>query len=312
MYLRCLSYGRHVPTDFRSIRVICQATRKDFLSECPPLIYGNKLPLHPSVISIAISSQKGGVGKTTLSINLAHAFARAGLSTLLVDADPQGSVGLSLTRQSRLLSGFYDFLSDPSIPMDRLIVPTRLETFSLVAAGQGSDYEAGNGNVGSHLVRVRAFLRNVATRHYDICLIDTAAGLFGVTADIISAVDAMIIPQQAEPLGIRSVPKLLEGLNRLRIINPQLQVLGICLTMLQDNIPESTEADSALRQLLPEDMMFKTSIPRDEIFIRASAKGLPVGVLDGAENAQSIFDSLRTEVIQKLEKSRARTSFSSY
>ena len=68
------------------------------------------------MISIAISSQKGGVGKTTLSIDLAHAFARAGMNTLLVDADPQGSVGLSLTRQSRLLSGFYDFLADPGIP----------------------------------------------------------------------------------------------------------------------------------------------------------------------------------------------------
>jgi len=62
------------------------------------------------VTTLAITSQKGGVGKTTLSINLAYAFARSGRKTLLVDTDPQGSVGLSLTRQSRHLSGFYDFL----------------------------------------------------------------------------------------------------------------------------------------------------------------------------------------------------------
>lgn len=261
------------------------------------------------MISIAISSQKGGVGKTTLSINLAHAFARAGLNTLLVDADPQGSVGLSLTRQSRLLPGFYDFLADPGIPMERLVVPTRLQTFSLVAAGQASDYEAGNGSSGSHLARVRAFLRNAATRKFDVCLIDTAAGLFGVTNDVISSTDSVIIPQQAEPLGIRSVPKLLEGLNRLRIINPRLHVLGICLTMMQHDLPESAEAASALRELLPAELLFQTSVPRADIFIRASAKGLPVGVVEGGESAQAVFDSIRAEIQAKLvQANQNRTS----
>ena len=73
-----------------------------------------------------------------MAINLAHAFARSGRRTLLVDADPQGSVGLSLTRQSRLLSGFYDMIDDSSLGVDKLIVPTRLETLSVVPAGQAS------------------------------------------------------------------------------------------------------------------------------------------------------------------------------
>ena len=257
------------------------------------------------MISIAVSSQKGGVGKTTVSINLAHAFARAGVRTLLVDADPQGSVGLSLTRQSRLLTGFYDYLTDPGIPLDRLIVPTRLETFSLVASGQASDYEAGGGAMGAHLARVRAFLRSVAARGFDLCLIDTAAGLFGVTGDVIASSDAIMIPQQAEPLGIRSVPKLLEGLNRLRVMNPRLSVLGVCLTMVQNDLAESIEAASALRQLLPEEMVFQTQIPRDGLFVRASARGLPVGVLEDGAGAQIVFDSLRSEIETKLEPSDA-------
>lgn len=252
------------------------------------------------MISIAVSSQKGGVGKTTVSINLAHSFARAGVKTLLLDADPQGSVGLSLTRQSRLLTGFYDYLADPSIALERLIVPTRLDTFSLVACGQGSDYDAGGGAMGAHLARIRAFFRGIADRGFELCLIDTAAGLFGVAGDVITSSDAILIPQQAEPLGIRSVPKLLEGLNRLRIMNPRLSVLGVCLTMVQNGLAESTEAVSALRQLLPAEMVFQTEIARDELFVRASARGLPVGVLEDGAAAQLFFDSLRAEIEIKL------------
>jgi chromosome partitioning protein len=218
---------------------------------------------------------------------------------------PQGSVGLSLTRQSRLLAGFYDFLKDPSTPLDRLIVPTRLETFALVASGQASDYEAGGG-IGAHLSRVRDFLHGVSSRGYDLCIIDTAAGLFGVAGDVVSSSDAIMILQQAEPLGIRSVPKLLEGLNRLRIMNPRLSILGVCLTMVQHDLTESTEAAAALRQLLPPEMVFQTQIPRNPLFVRASARGLPIGAMEEGAAAQAVFDRLRVEIENKLEPSDAR------
>jgi chromosome partitioning protein len=259
------------------------------------------------VISIAVTSQKGGVGKTTVAINLAHALARAGIRTVLVDVDPQGSVGLSLTRQSRMLPGFYDYLDDTSLPMEKLLVPTRLATFSLIAAGQASSYETGGGVSGSHLPRSRSFLRALATRGFEVCIIDTAAGLFGITSDILACSDAVVIPQQAEPLGVRSVPKMLEGLGRIRVLNPRMNVLGVVLTMVQNDLAESREAATALRQLLPQEITFQTMIPRDSIFVRASAKGLPVGVMEDGSGAQTVFDALRIEIQAKLEKSKTLT-----
>ena len=252
------------------------------------------------MITLAVSSQKGGVGKTTLAINIAHAFARTGRRTLLVYSDPQGSVGLSLTRQSRHLSGFFDLLSNPSLKAANVIVPTRMETFSLVPSGQSSSYELSGGAMGMTLYRVRAFLSEAEELGYEICIVDCAAGLFGVTADVLSASDGVIVPQQAEPLGVRSVPKMLEALTRMRVVNSRLHVLGVVLTMVHRTLPESRESADALRSLLPAEMVMKTEVPRDDLFVRASARGLPVGVMDEGADVQAVFDKLRDELDRRM------------
>ena len=150
------------------------------------------------------------------------------------------------------------------------------------------------------LHRVRGFLREVASRGYEVCIVDTAAGLFGATADVLSAATAVVVPQQAEPLGIRSVPKMLEALARMRIVNPKLTILGVVLTMMQSKLPESRDTVQALRNILPPEMVMRTVVPRDDLFIKASARGLPVGVMQGGAATLAVFDNLRTEVERKL------------
>ncbi|NWK56506.1 ParA family protein [Verrucomicrobiaceae bacterium N1E253] len=252
------------------------------------------------MITIVVSSQKGGVGKTTVSINLAYAFARSGKRTLLVDADPQGSVGLSLTRQSRMLKGFYDAIDNPDLGLDQMVVPTRLRTMSMVPAGQRSEYDLAEEVLSGSSSGVRRFLKLVEEAGYDMCIIDSAAGLFGVTADVLSASDAVCIPQQAEPLGVRSVPKMLEALTKRREVNPDLKVLGVIMTMVQEQLPESVDSVKALRNLLPSTLVMEDVVPRDDLFIRASAKGLPVGVMQDGAGVLAVFDGLRREIEQKL------------
>lgn len=254
------------------------------------------------MITIGVSSQKGGVGKTTVSINLAYAFARSGRKVLVIDADPQGSVGLSLTRKTRKLRGFFDYLSDPGSSFESVIVPTRMDTLSLVPAGQGSEYDITLGYEAKSEfgAGVKSFLTDAEEAGYDVCIVDTAAGLFGITKDVLVEVDAVIVPQQCEPLGIRSMPKMLGALKKVRELNPKLHILGVVLTMVQKGLRESLEAGEGLRSVLPENLVMATEIPRDDIFIKASARGLPVGVLkDGAEVREE-FDALRKEIELKL------------
>nr|NIP96453.1 ParA family protein [Akkermansiaceae bacterium] len=135
---------------------------------------------------------------------------------------------------------------------------------------------------------------------FAVCIVDTAAGLFGATADVLSAATAVMVPQQAEPLGIRSVPKMLEALTRMRVVNPRLTILGVVLTMMQSKLPESRDTVQALRNILPAEMVMRTVIPRDDLFIKASARGLPVGVMETGTPALAVFDKLRYEVENKL------------
>ena len=252
------------------------------------------------MITLAISSQKGGVGKTTVSINLAYSLAKRGWQTLLLDTDPQGSVGLSLSEKAKQAQGFFDALN-AGLAIEPLIQATRLPELSILTSGRSHSFfsspQAGR-SVGTLMNTIQAA---ASGRGFDLMVVDTAGGLHGHTGEILRASDYVLIPQQAEPLGIRSIPKMLEGIAELRDQGARLKVAGILLTMLQQNEAASLEVARELREIIPPSLFLRSSIPRDSAFLKASAIGVPLGLLHRNPPAGAlVFDQLAAELETRM------------
>lgn len=250
------------------------------------------------MIAIATASQKGGVGKTTVCINLGHALARRGWNTLLVDTDPQGGIGLSLSRSTRKKRGFYDYLVHGG-EVRPLILPTRLPEFSILASGIPDDFMR-LGQTDQAPARIRDLLRQVDLLGYDCVLMDTAAGMTGITESVVRAADWAVVPQQAEPLAIRSLPLLLQTLARYRKEGSPVKVAGILLTMLLSNHEASLKVAREIRQMLPAQLLFNQTIPRDPLFLEASALGLPIALMrKNPPPTALLFDQLAAELEER-------------
>ena len=250
--------------------------------------------------TVAIGSQKGGVGKTTVSINLATAFARRGWRILLVDADPQGSIGLSLSRRARTAKGFRDLLRDGG-DIQAHALPTRLGVMRVLPAGlpdPAFDESVERGVVPGSLDGFFAAMKNLP---YDLAILDTAAGVGTLSRAIFAASSHLLLPQQAEPLGLRSLPTLLQALTRLREQGATFEVLGIVLSMLKLGAATSENAAADLRRIAPPEMVLQTAIPRDDDILLASEKGLPVSMLRKYPPAvAAVFDQLAAELEPRL------------
>jgi chromosome partitioning protein len=250
---------------------------------------------------LAVVSQKGGVGKTTTAVNLAAAFARRGMKTLLIDVDPQGSVryGAGLAR-GHDTAGFADYLNGERT-LREIILPTALPWLRVILAGSVAD-EADHA-IYSQLVRETNVLQDLlgmAEQRCQVVVVDTPPGLGSITRKVLGASEHVIVPLQSEPLALQTTPQILRMIQDIVAVNERLTLDGILLTMYEENNPASDRVVDYVRRHLPANIVFDVVIPRTPATADAFAAGQPVVVRNPADAAAQAYVNLATILADRL------------
>jgi len=248
---------------------------------------------------IAISNQKGGVGKTTTAVNLSAALAKTGHRVLVVDLDPQGnaSSGLGYPR-SRVTMGIYDALLGYR-DIESVLLPTEMDTLHLIPASRdlvGAEVELVD-EPGRER-RLRKILNRVRDA-YDWIVIDCPPSLGLLTLNALTAADSVLIPLQAEYYAMEGLGELLRTVGAVRkSLNPDLVREGIVLTMVDTRNNLCREVVAQTRELF-EGEVFETSIPRNVRLGEAPSFGQSIIEYDPRSAGSLAYVKLAHELVHR-------------
>jgi len=254
---------------------------------------------------IAVTNQKGGVGKTTTAINLGASLAVEQKRTLIIDCDPQGNTtgGLGFPKDPSRRTVYNAIILDE--PAERVIVQSQVTGLDLLPSDKnlvGAAVELVN--MENREYRLKTFTERIRV-NYDFVVIDCPPALDLLTINALAASDSVLIPIQCEYYAMEGVAELYDTLMRLRrAINPALAIEGILLTMFDDRTTLSKQVAADLRSFFGS-QVFSTVIPRNVRLAEAPSHGKPIILYDISSKGAESYIQLSKEVIANDEK-RAR------
>lgn len=250
---------------------------------------------------IAITNQKGGVGKTTTAVNLAATLAEAGQRVLLLDFDPQGnaSSGLGVER-SEIRSSIYDVITGNS-GIEETILRDWMENLDLIPADMSlAACDAELADVENKNLILRGALRPLREK-YEYLLIDCPPSLGTITVNALSAADTVLIPIQCEYYALEGLRQVLSSIEIVQeALNPSLLVEGIVFTMYDGRIRLSQEVVRTVRKNFRGNI-FQSMIPRNVRLAEAPSHGLPITAYDSASSGAESYRKLAVEVMNREE-----------
>lgn len=247
---------------------------------------------------ICIASQKGGVGKTTTALNLGFCLSRIGSRVLLVDGDPQAGMTIATNLRKRTDKGLIHVIRD-NLPLSEIVMTTRDHTLSVAGIGQLAPEDVFLLEECAHSDALPQALRKVA-ENFDYVVIDAPAGIGSLVTAFLSASDGAILVVAPRLLALKTLPSFLTLVQWIRERrNPALQLDGVLVTMHNPLSAAENQLYEELRAAFPGEIFFRTTVPIDESFERASIRSIPVALLPDSQAASKPYFDLAMELKER-------------
>lgn len=250
-------------------------------------------------VVIAVTNQKGGVGKTTSTVNLAYCLAKEGKKVLLIDFDPQGNATSGLGVDKATLDKTILDVIQNDAPLSAVVIPTETKNLYLVpATPQLANAEVELAKAERRFTRLKGAL--VGHEDYDFILIDSPPSLSLLTVNGLIAANYVLLPVQAEFYAMEGLGQLLETMQLVRKgLNPTLELVGVLVTMMDTRTTLSRQVLAEIQKHFPG-KVFDTTIPRNVRIAEAPSHGVPVGEYDRWSKGARAYKALAKEVLQRV------------